>query len=117
MKHKIKTISESCWVHGPDYKPGNNNHDSDTPKNKPHIVKVPKGKPTQPVEVLNAGQLVKVLDEWCRKTGLREDNGSKEYGDNGSVYKIEIIGGKLDGFITEIAGWPDLLFVEDQGEI
>ena len=43
------------------------------------------------------GQQVKVLDEWCRKTGLREDDGSMAFMDGGALCEIEMIGGLYDG--------------------
>jgi hypothetical protein len=43
------------------------------------------------------GQQVKVLDEWCRKTGLRKDDGSMAFMDRGSLVKIEMLGGAHDG--------------------
>lgn len=66
------------------------------------------------------GQKIKIMDLWCRKTGLRSDGtarpeceanaatyrerftregpGMLEYGDWGSVAEVEVIEGPYDGF-------------------
>jgi hypothetical protein len=54
------------------------------------------------------GQKVKVLDEWCRKTGLREDDGSAAFGDRGTIVVIEMIGGALDGMRVQFHSHGDL---------
>lgn len=43
------------------------------------------------------GQQVKVIDEWCRKTGLRKDDGSTAFLDRGTLVEIEMLGGQHDG--------------------
>jgi hypothetical protein len=48
------------------------------------------------------GQRALVLDEYCRKTGLREDDGSdsSRYLDAGTILILKLIGGDYDGLVV-----------------
>ena len=46
------------------------------------------------------GQRAIVVDEYCRKTGLRKDDGSPRYLDAGTIVILALIGGHCDGLIV-----------------
>lgn len=59
------------------------------------------------------GQAVKVIDDICRKTCLREDDGSEYYGDKGFFLTLEILGGPCDGDRFQIHDIGEHLDCED----
>jgi hypothetical protein len=61
------------------------------------------------------GQWAYVLDEYCRKTGLREDDGSSAYMDKGTVLVLHLLGGDYHGFIVTACGeaYNDVIIYDD----
>jgi hypothetical protein len=61
------------------------------------------------------GQRAIVLDEYCRKTGLREDDGSdpSRYLDAGTILILKLIGGDNDGLVVDAHDPGNYIEIDD----